>query len=71
MNCLTSHVDNGQVSVDMLCDLSLRKYDFMQIDLQMHVMDGFEATKYIKEFLQLDITIYALTGESRKSFQQQ
>ena len=37
----------------------------------MLVMDSFEATKYIREVLQLDIPIYALTGESKKSFQQQ
>ena len=34
-------------------------------------MDSFKATKYIREVLQLDIPIYALTGESGKSFQQQ
>ena len=37
----------------------------------MPVMDGFEATKYIREVLQLDILIYELTGESEEYFQQQ
>jgi CheY-like chemotaxis protein len=37
----------------------------------MLVMDRFKATKYIREVLKLDIPIYALTGESKKYFQQQ
>ncbi|ROV60738.1 hybrid sensor histidine kinase/response regulator [Vibrio ponticus] len=52
--------NNGQVAVDMLNQSSV---DFIFMDVQMPVMDGFEAAKLIKQ-RHPNLPIYALSGES-------
>jgi CheY-like chemotaxis protein len=51
-------VNNGKKAVDAA---KLENYDIILMDINMPVMDGFEATKIIKEF-NPDIPIYALTA---------
>ncbi|KAK3263254.1 hypothetical protein CYMTET_27930 [Cymbomonas tetramitiformis] len=53
---------NGKEAVDMLAKLG-PVFDVILMDLRMPVMDGLEATLYIKETLQLDTPIMALTAE--------
>jgi PAS domain S-box-containing protein len=51
---------NGKLAIDKL---ARHKYDVILMDLQMPEMNGFEATKYIRETLKSDIPIIALTAD--------
>ncbi len=51
---------NGQIAIDKLQG---NKYDIILMDLQMPVMNGFEATAYIRNNLQNSIPIIALTAD--------
>ncbi|WP_214070242.1 PAS domain-containing hybrid sensor histidine kinase/response regulator [Mucilaginibacter sp. dw_454] len=51
---------NGQIAVDMA---NSKTYDLIIMDLQMPVMDGFEATRAIKKLLPL-LPIIALTADA-------
>lgn len=52
--------DNGQIAVEKL---QANTYDIILMDLQMPIMNGFEATDYIRNTLKLDIPIIALTAD--------
>ncbi len=52
--------DNGQIAVDKLID---KNYDIILMDLQMPVMNGFEATDYIRNVMKSSIPIIALTAD--------
>ncbi len=54
--------NNGQEAVDMF---EKGKYEFILMDLQMPVMDGYEATKLIRN-IDKDIPIIALTANAMK-----
>ncbi len=51
---------NGSVAIDKL---KSNEYDIILMDLHMPVMNGFEATKYIREKMKLTIPIMALTAD--------
>jgi signal transduction histidine kinase len=51
---------NGQIAIDQL---KIKSYDIILMDLQMPVMNGFEATKYIRNTLKSNIPIIALTAD--------
>ncbi len=51
---------NGKLAIEKLAH---KKYDIILMDLQMPEMNGFEATKYIREVLKSDIPIIALTAD--------
>ncbi|TRX35688.1 CHASE3 domain-containing protein [Flavobacterium restrictum] len=51
---------NGKLAVEKL---ETNSYDIILMDLQMPEMNGFEATEYIRNTLQLDIPIIALTAD--------
>ncbi|MFE3846726.1 response regulator [Flavobacterium sp. LB3P45] len=51
---------NGQIAIE---NLQKNKYDLILMDLQMPVMNGFEATKYIRNKLNSNIPIIALTAD--------
>ena len=51
---------NGQIAIDQL---EIKSYDIILMDLQMPVMNGFEATKYIRNTLKSNIPIIALTAD--------
>ena len=64
MKCSTQRAENGQVAVDLLKSSLEGTFDLVLMDLRMPVMDGLEATKLIRNELQMgDLPIVALTGE--------
>jgi len=52
--------DNGKIAIEKL---RLKTYDVILMDLQMPEMNGFEATDYIRNIMNLDIPIIALTAD--------
>ena len=52
--------DNGKIAIEKLQNES---YDIILMDLQMPVMNGFEATEYIRNTMNLTIPIIALTAD--------
>lgn len=61
---LPDEAANGKVALELL---QKNKYDIVLMDLQMPVMDGFEATQAIRNDLKLNIPIVALTANAFKS----
>ncbi len=51
---------NGKIAIEKL---KTQSYDIILMDLQMPEMNGFEATEYIRNTLQLTIPIIALTAD--------
>jgi CheY-like chemotaxis protein len=62
--CNVSEAHNGQEAVAKAIE---NKYDLILMDLQMPIMDGFEATKAIRKKLGLTVPIIALTANAFKS----
>jgi PAS domain S-box-containing protein len=52
--------DNGQIAIEKL---KVNSYDIILMDLQMPVMNGFEATEYIRNKMNSQIPIIALTAD--------
>ena len=52
--------DNGKIAIEMM---RLKPYDVVLMDLQMPEMNGFEATDYIRNIMNLNIPIIALTAD--------
>lgn len=62
--------NNGEEGIDLL---QKNEYDLVLMDLQMPIMDGYQATGYIRNELKMDIPIIAITahsliGEQQKCF---
>jgi CheY-like chemotaxis protein len=55
------YVTTGRMAVDKL---TVNNYDIILMDLHMPEMDGLAATKYIRETMQNDIPIVAITAGS-------
>jgi len=51
---------NGKMAIEMLKN---EVYDIILMDLQMPIMNGFEATKYIRETMNISTPIIALTAD--------
>ena len=52
--------DNGEIAIEKL---QTKSYDIILMDLQMPVMNGFEATEYIRYTMNSKIPIIALTAD--------
>ena len=52
--------ENGKIAVEKLQE---NDYDIVLMDLQMPIMNGFEATEYIRKTLKLELPIIALTAD--------
>jgi len=57
---LVEIAENGKVAIDKL---QQGPYDIILMDLHMPVMNGIEATRYIRQEMQLDVPIIALTAD--------
>ncbi|WP_229263160.1 ATP-binding protein [Duganella dendranthematis] len=62
--------ENGQLAVDRLRDRA-EDYDIVLMDVQMAVMDGFEATRHIRHTLGLKLPVLAMTAGVMQSEQDQ
>lgn len=63
-NIIVTIADNGKIAVDKL---AAEHFDLVLMDIQMPVMDGYEATKYIREQMPPEkarITIFAMTAHA-------
>lgn len=60
---------NGRMAIDLLESKSTR-YDLIIMDIQMPVMDGYEATEYIRTVLQMKTPIIAMTATALKGDQE-
>jgi CheY-like chemotaxis protein len=56
-------IDIAENGKDAIALLKQNKYDIILMDLQMPVMNGFEATAYIRHEMQSQIPIIALTAD--------
>ncbi|WP_426094503.1 response regulator [Flavobacterium sp. DSR2-3-3] len=52
--------ENGQIAIEKIKE---KDYEIILMDLQMPVMNGFEATEYIRKTMNLSIPIIALTAD--------
>ncbi len=57
--------NNGRAAIDLL-EQNKMAYDLIIMDIQMPVMDGYEATEYIRKTLQLQTPIIAMTATALK-----
>ncbi len=58
--------NHGGEAIDYL---KANRYDLIIMDLQMPVMDGYETTKYLREKLQLETPVLAMTANALKGEQ--
>lgn len=63
-------VENGLLAVDRLRERAA-DYDIVLMDVQMPVMDGYEATRQIRQVLGLKLPVLAMTAGVMKSEQDQ
>jgi PAS domain S-box-containing protein len=68
VNVSTDLAANGKEAI-ALCEKN-PGYDLVIMDLQMPVMDGYEATEYIRNILKLDMPIIAMTATALKEDQE-
>lgn len=60
---------NGRMAIDLLENKNAN-YDLIIMDIQMPVMDGYEATEYIRTVLKLQTPIIAMTATALKGDQE-
>ncbi len=68
IGCTVESVTNGKAAID---ELQQNKYDIVFMDIEMPIMNGIEATKYIKNSQLKDIPVIALTAHNLEDFSQQ
>jgi CheY-like chemotaxis protein/HPt (histidine-containing phosphotransfer) domain-containing protein len=60
-NIITEEAENGKVALEKL---ATTHHDLILMDIQMPVMDGIEATGYIRQTMKLEVPIIALTANA-------
>ena len=66
VNLSVEVAENGRIGADMALE---KEYDLILMDMQMPVMDGYSATRLLRENGQT-VPIYALTAHAMKGFEQ-
>lgn len=61
VGCVIAEAENGQIAVEMI---RKNMYDVVLMDIQMPVMDGVAATRYIRNELKCNVPILALTANT-------
>ncbi len=61
--CIISEAENGKEAIELI---STNQFDIILMDVRMPVMDGFQATKIIRDELNLFTPIVALTANALK-----
>ncbi|MFT5207793.1 MAG: two-component system sensor histidine kinase/response regulator [Candidatus Omnitrophota bacterium] len=61
LDCEVSMVENGQMAID---EVQANDYDIVLMDLQMPIMGGVAATKFIRQKLKSKIPVVALTASA-------
>lgn len=64
-------VGDGQQAIDILRDGGAQVYDLILMDVQMPIMDGFTATRLLRDELQLTLPVLAMTAGVTEFEQQQ
>lgn len=59
----TTEAENGKIATELVQEYN---YDIILMDIQMPIMDGVEATTYMREVLELKTPIIALTANAFK-----
>ncbi len=59
----TTEAENGQIAIEIATN---QKFDLILMDIQMPVMDGVEATIYMRNTLKIETPIIALTANAFK-----
>lgn len=62
--------ENGQVAVDMIKTSQERYYSLVLMDIQMPVMDGYEAAKTIRELDRSDVKTLPIIAVSANAFEE-
>ena len=62
--CQITEAENGKAAIEQLLK---EDFDIILMDIQMPIMDGIEATKYIRNIMQIETPIIALTANAFKN----
>ena len=67
IGCIGAYVEDGEKAVEIL---KVHNFDICFMDIMMPVMGGIEATQIIRETIDKDLPIIAITGSTMQSDKQ-
>lgn len=69
LGCEVNVAVNGKEAIEMI-ESSDKPYDLVLMDIQMPIMDGIEAMKYLKEKKMDDLVVYALSAQVESNLEE-